>query len=157
MISLFIKIISFLAFVISLITCFFYCSFPILLKESLIILPNRKRIAFIVILYASATTLLLQSRLPWARDQSFWQTGHSLCTSQTKVSCNWTVPSSLVQNTWVSVQQETFQSKITKKAHHSLVKSFLDIFVLLLLLLWYLKSYSLSHIFIHISLNYLQL
>ena len=86
--------------------------------------------------------------------KSFWQTGHSLCTSQTKVSCNWTGPSSLVQNTWVSVQQETVQSKITKKAHHSLVKSFLDIFVLLL---WYLKSYSLSHIFIHISLNYLQL
>jgi len=58
LISLFIKIISFLAFAISLITCFLYHSFPNLLKDSLFILSNRKRIAFIVILYMSAIILL---------------------------------------------------------------------------------------------------
>ena len=34
----------------------------------------------------------------------FWQTRHSLCTWQTKVSYSWTDLNSLIQNTWASVQ-----------------------------------------------------
>ena len=44
---------------------------------------------------SSIATLPAMSMWP-----KFWQTGHSLCISQTKVSYSWTDPNSLIQNTW---------------------------------------------------------
>ena len=40
--------------------------------------------------------------------------GHSLCTSRSEVSCNWTGPNSPTQNTWVSMQQEATQPSPAK-------------------------------------------
>ena len=48
---------------------------------------------------------------------------HSLCTSRSEVSCNWTGPDSPIQNTWASMQQKAAQPKIAKKAHHKSLKS----------------------------------